>query len=608
MKFLPNRKPENTMLVNIDYHRPSRDTEWVDYLDIIYKDLDTQEKFVKTIEKPTIEIYFAKEQFRNVGYNRSFIEIENTDMHECAYKDLPFYIAKQAGDSYVAYAKDAIETRKRKKLENLHKYKHVFGSDYDIANWYKIQWFLHNNNDRPKVITKQYLDIEVDGIEAEGFPRDGECPINAVTIVDEELKASYTFLLRNEKNPQIQEFEDTIDTFTEELHEEFDEVYGKLTYQFYMYDENDELNLLIDMFKLINTLKRDFLLIWNMGFDIPYIIARFKELGVDDPSQYMCHKDFPIHEMFYYKDNRNFKVENKGDYFKISSYTTYLDQMISYAGLRKGGGELRSLKLNAVAQDEIGDEKLDYGDVADIKTLPYVDYKRFVRYNIKDVLLQMGIERKTSDVENLYMRSYANATSYNKIFKQTIFLKNRAYIEYYNQGLIIGNNINIEYGLEEREDEEEDEKFDGALVADPTLNEYEGIVVSGKKSMYVYDNVVDMDFSSMYPYIIIAFNIAPNTMVGKLIIGGSIEEAYNAALELKKGKVVKKEDPGKDFVDNMLTGNILNMGSKWFNLPSVEHIATTLKDKYIIDVSPASFVDNEGFEHEPIVIEFNYVN
>ena len=34
--------------------------------------------------------------------------------------------------------------------------------------------------------------------------------------------------------------------------------------------------------------------------------------------------------------------------------------------------------------------------------------------------------------------------------------------------------------------------------------------------MYVFDNVVDMDFSSMYPHIIITFNVAPNTMIGKL--------------------------------------------------------------------------------------------
>ena len=58
--------------------------------------------------------------------------------------------------------------------------------------------------------------------------------------------------------------------------------------------------------------------------------------------------------------------------------------MLSYVGLRKGQGELKSFALNAVAKEEIGDEKLDYSEDANIKTLPYVDYKKFVTYNIKD--------------------------------------------------------------------------------------------------------------------------------------------------------------------------------------------------------------------------------
>ena len=66
--------------------------------------------------------------------------------------------------------------------------------------------------------------------------------------------------------------------------------------------------------------------------------------------------------------------------------------------------------------------------------------------------------------------------------------------------------------------------------------------------MYVFDNVVDMDFSSMYPHIIITFNVAPNTMIGKLIIGGDIQEAYKNASE--DGKV---EDAGKDFFNHVNT-------------------------------------------------------
>jgi hypothetical protein len=417
MRLLEHLDKENIMLVNLIYHRGSRDTDYNDYMDIIYKDLRDGSKHLETIEKPEMEIYFAKEGMEETKYNRTFLELENTVMHTVPFKDIPFYIARQAGDNYQQYVQDAIKSRNRDKIRNIHKYKNVFGSDYDIENWYKIQWFLHNHNDKDKPITKQYLDIEVDTIDIDGFPKDGECPINAVTIVDEEDMVSYTFLLRNDKNPLIAEFEKEIEEFIETLHEAFDETYGELEYKFYMYD--DERDLIKDTFKLIHTLKRDFLMIWNMGFDIPYTIARIKELDMD-PVKIMTHPDFEVKQLYYKKDTLNYKVENKGDFFKVSSYTTYLDQMITYAGLRKGQGEMRSHALNAVAQTEIGDEKLDYSEDANIKTLPYVDFKKFVMYNIKDVLLQMGIEKKTEDVSNLYERSYTNATAYNKIFKQTV--------------------------------------------------------------------------------------------------------------------------------------------------------------------------------------------
>ena len=267
MKFLPHRNKENTMLLDVIHHKESKDTDWNDYLDIVYKDLDTGEKFVETIESPTMEIYFVKPEFQNFDYNKSFMELDQCDMHTAKYKDIPFYIAKQGGPELQAYIKKCMETGNRSMIKNMHKYKYVFGSDYDIENWVRIQWLLHNHNDRPKPVTKQYADIEVDTIDIEGFPREGECPINAVTIVDEEDMMSFTFLLRNPNNPQIEEFEKTVDEFVDELHEAFDETYGTLDYRIYMYD--DECELIKDMFKLINTMKRDFIMIWNMGRSMP---------------------------------------------------------------------------------------------------------------------------------------------------------------------------------------------------------------------------------------------------------------------------------------------------------------------------------------------------
>ena len=306
------------------------------------------------------------------------------------------------------------------------------------------------------------------------------------------------------------------------------------------------------------------------------------------PEDVMCHRDFQYKMCRFIPDTRNFAIANKGDCLKLSSYTKFLDQMVLYAATRKGQSELRSNALNSIAYKELGDEKLDYSDEANIKTLPYVNYRKFVIYNIKDTLLQLGIERKVNDIENLFMRSYSNCTDVDKVFKQTVMLKSRAYYEYLLQGNIIGNNVNIF-------NKDNVGGFSGAVVGNPLLNSHTGLKMFGTQSMYIFDNVIDMDFSAMYPHIIIAFNIERNTMIGKLIIEGFNDERYDHLFiddqitdvhqddeDEDEDEIDSTYDAGKDFMDNYLTGDILSIGTKWFNLPSFDTVDKNFRTKFKI--------------------------
>jgi len=334
MKFLgPDVDSSDVMLLDILYHAPRKEYDRIDAIDIIYKTLSDGEKHIKTIKNPTIDIYFAKEEYRNYDYNKNFMEIENCDVHTCEYKKLPWYIAEQAGENYVNELRRMVENGRFRDIQKIHTYPYVFGSDIPIDVFYRTQWLLEYDNEKMKPLTKIFLDIEVDTIDIVGFVRDGSCPINAVTIVDDITNSVYTFLLDTHNNSQIDEFKNDIDNFIDELHEMFDESYGVLSYYIYMYD--DEKDLLKDMFRLIHTLKRDFCMIWNgMGFDIPYIIERLKTLNID-PYDVFCHKDFKYKMCKLHEDNKNFQVANKGSFFKTSSYTKYIDQMILYAATRK---------------------------------------------------------------------------------------------------------------------------------------------------------------------------------------------------------------------------------------------------------------------------------
>lgn len=382
MKFLNHKNTKNLMLINTIYHKGKKDTDYIDYLDIVYKDLNTDEKFVETIEEPKMEIYFAQEDKRNYKHNKTFLHLSDAEKHTVPYRRIGHYIANQAGDNWKNEFSNSLRSGNFGASQNIHKYPYVFGSDLDIEPYYRIMWMQEYENESPKKPSKIYADIEVDGIDIAGFPKDGNCPVNACTVFDELSKVCYTLLLRNPDNPLIDEFEANIDGFVSQLHEAFDETYGKIDYRIYMYDK--ETDLIRDIFNLINTLKRDFCLFWNgYGFDYPFLIDRMNELGMD-PAKTACHPDFKIKEFYHVKDRRNFAINMKKDYVKCSSYTIFADQMIYYAQLRKGQSELRSNTLSYVAQHEIKDNKLDYHEEADIKTLPYKNYELFTMYNIKD--------------------------------------------------------------------------------------------------------------------------------------------------------------------------------------------------------------------------------
>ena len=566
--ILGNIKTDDVLLMNVLYQRPIKDTDYEDYAYLVVKNVKDQSKRLITISKPDILIYIVRPQYRDYVHTPSYKPLSICEQRKVRYKNIENIVADVGGTELKEFVKKCKEYN-RAAMKNVHKYPYVLGSDVNYPSYLRTEWALHYHNSEIETkITKQYLDIEVDGIDVPGFPTADLCPINAVSLIDEESETVYVFLLRNSKNPQIEEFEANINDFIDKCHQSFDASYGVLDYRIFMYD--DELLMTHQVFALIHKLKRDFLEVWNADFDLPYFIDRIKALG-EDPRNIMCDSDFKTPILEYRKDNTTYDFKMQNNSFTISSYTVFQDQMRNYIRIRKGKNELKSIKLNAIAKIEVNDEKLDYTDEADIKTLPYIDYVKFVLYNIKDTLLQMGIERKTHDLDNIFLMSLNNYTPYEKLFSQTVVLKNYAYVSYYRQGYILGNNRNIDYGKPRNVANSRKKKkaeFEGALVADPLLNSHVGMTIFGKPSKFVFKDVIDLDFSNMYPAILQSHNIDPETMIGKLILEGFEHLNTDPNDELY--------DQGKMFVESLLTKDYSYIGNTYFNLPTTEELIDKL--------------------------------
>lgn len=580
---------------------------------LVYKDLDSGMKHVEEISDPDYEYYMIHPDNR-VDYNRLFVPKTEVDKITVPFGALEKDIALRLGmkDFYF----DNIRTGNRGENRKLHIHPDVFNSDMNIEDHYKFRFDkMYQNQTFP--ITKAFLDIEADTINMMGdFPEPGECPINAITLICQDISQVYTFLLRTKSNPQIAEFEKQVNdgSIFSELKEFVIQAVGgpevavsyeiNFNYNFLFYDEDDEINLIKDLFVAINMHKPDFALAWNMGFDIPYIIQRIINLGYD-PCDIMCHPDFKHKIVKYFVDERmKNELAERGDFAAISCYTVYLDQMIQFASRRKGQSKFLSFSLDYIGEHIAGVRKLDYKEITtNIAELPYKSYKTFVFYNIIDTIVQHCIEMKTKDIDYVFGKALLNNTRYSKVHRQSVYLTNRACKVFESQGFIIGNNAN-------KFNSKPDAKFPGAFVADPEkINNDSRLQIYGL-FINLFDNCVDFDFASLYPSIIRQFNIAANTIIGKLIIDEKVHDKENIS-------DMDKWTRASAFMEDIQSQQWLEFASRWFNLPDyttlyheIERFFTQIANAYLGlrvyerdgTIEPIAF-DQDGLLCEPIIFE-----
>lgn len=561
------------MLCDVIYQKETKLTGWHDYINIVYRDLTTNEKKLFTIEDPMYEIYTVKPEHRTFKKARDFLERDKLNEHVICYKDrfkeMASIISQETGNNkYTDFIKT---TRDYKERRMLFLYPYILGADVSIEAYYISRWMRELSNDTPKNITSFFLDIEVNQKGYEGdIARHGECPIDAVTLIDGVTKISHTFLYKTTDNPQIDEFltpekRAEFKVKAKEMFEDFDDI---VDYKCYMFE--DELELIRQLFVLIHNIKRDFGMIWNgCSFDFPYIVDRIKKLG-GDPKKFICHADFPTQTLYTFDDTGTFDFEKKRSFINVSSYTHWIDQLIQYASLRKSQGSMKKYSLDYVAQHEEIGKKIDHSAEGNFSMFSYTNYLLYILYNINDVLLQYGIDKKTSDMTRFWNMCLNNSSPFKDGLKQTITLRWMLYDALkYDYDIILGNNVNFMNVKDDKteNDDDDDDSFEGAINSDPELNEEVGLELFGMKSKYLYGDAIDFDFSAMYPNIIIVFNIFKTTMIGKLIIEG-VEHLLSY-----------DEDAGKEFVEDVIAGDAIHIGHKWFGLPDGDEMTRLINEE-----------------------------
>lgn len=599
----------NPTLLNVTYIKPDRAKQIKESFEVIYK---TEDGSVHLSNEPAeVDIYFTKEKFRNYNYNKPQEQLTKLDKKRVLFSQIRYEIAKEIGDDGLKFIEYCYQNKIPGDLNRLYGWRFCYLCDFQPEFYFIKDWYSKYKIVTPE-LSKAFIDIEIDMIDfhvdLSDLRGNAYAPVNCATIFFEDTKDCLTFVLRpkapskisygdqNELSEREQLFRDqekqnnelfnNLSDFKNELHSSFDEMYGSINYNIKEFD--NEMYLIYEIFKEINKRKPNYCLIWNMRFDIQYLIERIKILGYD-PRTVICHPDFK-NPYCYIKLDPSYEIKKQSDYFYCSSYTQYICQMRTYASIRKSQHTLKSVKLNAISDLVLKDKKIDYSEESDIIIFPYKNWRKFIKYNIKDVLLQVGIERKTNDVLTYYMRGNMNYTHYSKMFKETHLLRNVREIYFEKDGWVQGNNLNIIGKLEGSEDEadnddEEGSSYKGAINADPVWNDAVGVEINGLKSNTIFKNCIDMDMEAFYPSIKIVNNMDPSTLLYKasfdneeFISGEFTNNSLNQTYR-EKDKTGKERtlDITGEAVNTFASNNLLTFGYNYLNLPSVSELYDYLK-------------------------------
>lgn len=558
MKFLDGVGPNQEVLPLNYLYFNERNFSADDVLTIVYKDVASGETKVQNIIKPEIEVWIVKPEYREaVRFNRTWVKKEYLEPHKVRYRNRYRQIAKILGlqDEDIDLAKTS---------------PFVLFSNLDIRNYYALQ-FIHEYNVPDSFnLNIGLFDIENDIIDIDHFPQPGECPISLIAFIDVSNETVYQFILEpqnhsNTINPatgdyydyrdQVQHLKEHVKEYIQELHEMFDGSYGVLDYHILFLKSEEEM--ISKFFKLLDVLNIDFAEAWNAAYDMSNLTSRPDKI-LTDPIQLICSDRFLAKECLFVED-KNPLFHKRKHTCQIAHPTVFIDQMVIYAGLRSAMGKIPSLKLNVIAQKEIGDTKLDYSEEGSIKELPYENFWKYCLYSIKDTLLQLGIHRKTDDISSVYSRMLEDGLLANEVFTSTIQLTNSLSTFLLEHDYIPGNNFNkfndeqklkqqaFFYGsnndiasdendammnamvdpddlVDTSDDEEEEDdssskkkkKFSGAMVQDPNRMLPTGFKINGRLNSRIHNNVGDMDITSEYPTAIILSNMSSETLIARV--------------------------------------------------------------------------------------------
>ena len=218
---------------------------------------------------------------------------------------------------------------------------------------------------------------------------------------------------------------------------------------------------------------------WNSElYDMPYLVRRIDRILGEKLMKRMSPWGLVTEREAIIMGRKHISYDVGGvtqlDYLNLYKKFTYKAQ--------------ESYRLDYIASVELGQKKLDHSEFDTFKDFYTNGWQKFVEYNIIDVELVDRMEDKMKLIELAITMAYDAKVNYNDVFFQVRMWDAIIYNYLKKRDIVIPP----------KERSDKDSKYAGAYVKEP---------IPGK-----YDWVVSFDLNSLYPHLIMQYNISPETL------------------------------------------------------------------------------------------------
>ena len=243
----------------------------------------------------------------------------------------------------------------------------------------------------------------------------------------------------------------------------------------------------------------DILTGWNVNlYDVPYIARRLNRILGEKWMRSLSPWNRANEREIYVQGRKNYAYDVSGinilDYLDLYRKFTYSNQ--------------ESYRLDHIAFVELGQRKLDHSEYENFKDFYTSDWQKFIEYNIQDVELIDRLEDKMKLLELAITMSYDAKVNFEDVYSQVRMWDTMIYNYLADKNIV----------PPPRKGARKDEKYAGAYVKEP---------VPGK-----YDWVVSFDLNSLYPHLIMQYNISPETLWETRHPSANVDKLLNQEIDL----------------------------------------------------------------------------